>query len=362
MIAAGEAGWNPPVWLTLGRWGPRYRPAAHARGRGRFVDIVAHYPASRPARPNATRASIDTGPSASHGLLRSDGMSAALGSSHGEPLDELATTPAVTQQFVDAGAWNRALTSAFFRPGMANRPVYLCIDRSVLAHVAADNGLPTTEPVESLTDAVCRHVHGEPPLRWWVEAGFGWRKAGHPGKPPFVAMLAITVLAATLSDEVANIRSYYRTLRSLLRLAPGVDAPKEFDSDVQQLWIWLREWLVGDHRGALGLPTAYPAAGWSNVGWAMSQTVLSPLDRAKLPVFFTAIGATAGEHVDGELLATKLTTWAGGSVHLSRRLNQALTDPARQPMLAQALAGELANWDGQVTNRDDDGVQLHLPW
>jgi len=129
-------------------------------------------------------------------------------------------------------------------------------------------------------------VHGEPPLRWWVEAGFGWRKAGHPGEPPFVAMLAITVLAATLSDEVANIRSYYRTLRSLLRLAPGVDAPKEFDSDVQQLWIWLREWLVGDHRGALGLPTAYPAAGWSNVGWAMSQTVLSPLDRAKLPVFF----------------------------------------------------------------------------
>src|SRR6266508_1958713 len=199
-------------------------------------------------------------------------MSATIGCSHGEPsgeltTNELTTNTAVRQPPVDVRAWNRALTSSFFRPEMANRPVYLCIDRSLLARVAAGNGLQTSEPVESLTDAVRRHVHGEPPLRWWVEAGFGWRKAGHPGEPPFVAMLAVTVLAATFSDEVANIRSYYRTLRSLLGLAPGVEAPKEFDSDVQQLWIWLREWLVGYQRGALGRPTAYRAAGWSNVGW-----------------------------------------------------------------------------------------------
>jgi hypothetical protein len=251
----------------------------------------------------------------------------------------------------------------FFRPEMANRPVYLCIDRSVLARVAADNGFPADDPVASLTAAVRRHVPGEPPLRWWVDAAFQWRRSGRSGTPPFVAALAVTVLAATASDDGANIRSYYRTLRALLGLPPGVDAPKEFDSDIQQLWTWLREWLDDHEAGALGRATATKAAGWANVGWAISQTVLSPLDRAKLPLFFTAIGAQAGQRADGELLATQLTSWAAGNVQLSSRLTRALADRTLRALLAQTLAGELALWDGQLSsNADQPGVQLLLSW
>jgi hypothetical protein len=102
------------------------------------------------------------------------------------------------------------------------------------------------------------------------------------------------------------------------------------------------------------------------VGWAISQTVLSPLDRAKLPLFFTAIGAQAGQRADGELLATQLTSWAAGNVHLSRRLTQALADRPRRALLAQTLAGELARWDGQPSSSadqaDQPGVQLLLSW
>jgi len=269
----------------------------------------------------------------------------------------------MTERVIDAVAWNHALCRSFFRPDQAGRPVYLCIDGPVLACVAADNRLPAQDPVDSLTAAIRRHVHGEPPLRWWADEGFRWRRAGSPGQPPFVALLAVTVLAATASDDVANVRSYYRTLRALLGLPPGVDAPKEFDSDIQQMWTWLRGWLDDHHRGALGRATATRASGWANVGWAISQTVLSPIDRAKLPLFFTAIGANAGDQVDGEILTIRLTSWSAGNVHLSRRLTQALADPQRRAMLAQALAGELATWDGQLAARaDEQGVQLQFSW
>ena len=250
----------------------------------------------------------------------------------------------------DARAWNRALRSWFFRPDLAGRPAYLAVDEETLSAIARECDLDVADATASLSDAVRYRVSSHAPLRWWVNEAVRWRSAGSESDPPFLTVLAITVLAATIVDQV-NDRSYYRRLNGLLGL-PGNIMPRDFDSDIQQLWTNLNEWLTDVCHGQLGMATASNVGGLANVGWAESQALLRPTDRAKLPLFFTALGVQPGQLVDGDLLVRRLRSWSVGHV-FSRRLAAVLQDARLSELLAAALHSELAHWDG--TLRDEVG-------
>ena len=253
----------------------------------------------------------------------------------------------------DARAWNRALRSWFFRPDLAGRPAYLAVDEETLSAIARECDLDVADATASLSDAVRYRVSPHAPLRWWVNEAVRWRSAGSQSDPPFLTVLAITVLAATIVDQV-NDRSYYRRLNSLLGL-PGSNMPRDFDSDIQQLWTNLNEWLTDVCHGQLGTATASNVGGLANVGWAESQALLRPTDRAKLPLLFTALGVQPGQLVDGDLLVRRLRSWSASHV-FSRRLAAVLQDARLSELLAAALHSELAHWDG--TLRDEVGRVL----
>ncbi len=251
----------------------------------------------------------------------------------------------------DERAWNRALRSWFFRADFAGRPAYLAVDEETLAAIARESRLDVADATKSLSSVVQYRVSPRAPFGWWVREAARWRRAGSKSDPPFLSVLAITVLAATIVDEV-NDRSYYRRLDTLLGL-PGHMMPRDFDSDIQQLWTYLNEWLTDVCHGQLGTATASNLGGPANVGWAQSQTLLRPTDRAKLPLFFTALGAQPGQLVEGNLLVRRLRSWSSGGHALSRRLAAVLEDTRLSELLAGALQSELAHWDG--TLRDEVG-------
>lgn len=250
----------------------------------------------------------------------------------------------------DEPAWNRALRSWFFRPDLAGRPAYLAVDQETLTAIARKDGLATGDAAQALSDAVRNRVSPEAPLRPWVNEAIRWRSAGRASDPPFLTVLAITVLAATIVDRV-NDRSYYGPLNRLLGL-PGNVMPRDFDNDIQQLWTYLNEWLTDVCHGKLGTATASNIGGQANVGWAQSQTLLRPTDRAKLPLFFNALGAQPRQLVDGNLLVRRLRSWSASHA-LSRRMSVVLQDPRLSDLLGAALHSELAHWDG--TLRDESG-------
>jgi hypothetical protein len=252
---------------------------------------------------------------------------------------------------VSEHAWNQALRAWFYRPDLAERPAYLAVDEETLTTIAKESGFDWTNAKESLCRAARYHVSPDSPLDWWVQSAVRWKFAGYKADPPFLSILAITVLAATIVDDVHD-RSYYRRLNQLLGL-DGHKMPRYFDSDVQQLWTYLNHWLDVIHHGELGKATASNKDGLANVGWAQSQTLMKSSDRAKLPLFFADLGVQAGQLVDGSLLAKRLTAWSSGGHALSRRLSVVLQDSRLRELLAEALHSELATWDGTV--RDEVG-------
>lgn len=249
-------------------------------------------------------------------------------------------------------AWNKALAGWFFGQHLAGRPVFLCVDEETLEVVGRESGIVASGAVESLSRAVRSRVRSGSPLDSWVRDATTWRQSGFVGPPPFVAVLAVTVLAATMLGN-PNDHSYYRKLNDLLGLS-GYRMPRDFDSDIQQLWSCLNEWLDHFHHGVFGVATATNNfSSFPNMGWALSQTVLRPSDRAKLPFLFAALGVYPGQQVDGQLLLAGLRRSAMGGHGMSKRLADVLDHPALTDRLATTLASELARWDG--TLRDESG-------
>jgi hypothetical protein len=251
----------------------------------------------------------------------------------------------------DERAWNSALRAWFYRPDLAGRGAYLAVDEEILTAIAAEKRVPAVDATQSLCEAVRYRVSSQEPLRAWTAEAARWRGFGGHSDPPFLGILAVTVLAATIEDGVTD-RSYYRRLNDLLHL-PGNSMPRYFDNDVQQLWTYLNEWLDDTWHGELGTSTATNIGGQANVGWAQSQILLRPGDRAKLPLFFSELGLSPGQIVDGDLLVRRLRTWSADGRTVSRRLATVLHDTRLSELLANALHSELAHWDG--TLRDEVG-------
>jgi len=255
--------------------------------------------------------------------------------------------------------WNRALCDHFYHARLAGRPAYFYVDRETIESIAKQNHLaPPGRGFETLTYLVYSQITSAP-LMPWVHAASAWKKSGYVGSPPFLTALAVTVLAANDVDLGGTKNSYYPQLRALLKLPRTGGMPKDFDNDVAMLWKILNKWLE-DGQGSLGIPTAKPGSHYANVGWAMSQVLLPPVDRVRLPQFFTVLGVDPGEELPGALLLAQLRELiVKRRMIFSRRLTSIIQrelDETTSELLAEVLRQELLNWDGNW--RNEDGRQL----
>lgn len=253
-------------------------------------------------------------------------------------------------------AWNGALSAHFYHPEQAGRPAYLCVDRETLVEVAQQQRLTAaSDPLVSLLDAVRGKVRFTNPTDHWFRSMSAWRRAGFNGPPPFLSILAVTVLAVTTDgqSETTSTGTYYQNLRTLLALPqePGGE-PAGFGSDIQALWKSLNAWLLDVQLGRLGLPTATNEHGYKNIGWAFSQVVMRASDRLKLPQFFSQMDRTTGEALDSVDLVDALRVWARSNT-VSRRLSTVLRRREKYQLgyLADALRRELTSWDGANSHR-----------
>lgn len=254
-------------------------------------------------------------------------------------------------------SWNDALCDWFFRADLAGQPAYLCCDASVPEAVALSQGWSLEDSLADLLSAVRARVGAVEPLDPWVREAVRWRSAGSIGTPPWVAVLAVTVLAAcggASSDGSLTVqdRAYYRPLRQLLGLPEGA-RPPAFDNDVCQLWTFLRQWLDGDLGGARGRCTASATKHLPNVGWALSQTLLGAAERTRLPEFFRAIGARPGEDVAPGVLLACYVRWAARHGGQAARLVAGDRESPAASLVAGMLHQSLLAWDGRL--RDERG-------
>ncbi|MFD5089473.1 hypothetical protein ACFWMR_02640 [Amycolatopsis thailandensis] len=263
-------------------------------------------------------------------------------------------------------AWNTALRAYFYNPVLSQRPAYLCIDDQVLDHIARANQMDTPSgAAQALIDTVRQNVRSRRPTSYWHEQAVAWKMRGYIGDPPFLTVLAISVLSVTRNDPTTGTRSYYKTLRNLLGLPempPG--CPEDFDSDTQSMWIMLNYWLGQELHGSYGLPTASNDHGYSNIAWPTSQAIMQSSDRARLPQFFTELGFEYGETLPAEFpIVDRLRSWVRSGHSVSKRLKHVLSTKGLTRQLDGTLRMELLRWDG--AERDECGVKtlpLLLTW
>ena len=262
----------------------------------------------------------------------------------------------------DRGGWDAALAAHFFPPSGEERPVYFCVDDDALIQIAAANGWePAAEAPERFVRAIRTHV---PPTTKdafirEVDAADRWFRKPHSERsdaPPYLAVLGVTVLAASHTGNLSKKGTFYhRTLRRLLGL-PDKEGETPGYTHVPRLWARLGNWLR-DEGGQRGTATAWaPETYWQNIGYSMSQALLRGSERTALVEFFLAIGAPPGADMPPAELALRLLEWSRASGKASERLRGLLEDNDLRPKVAEIASAQLRRWDGSI--RDAQGFRV----
>ncbi|MGW1792728.1 hypothetical protein ACWCO0_22055 [Streptomyces tubercidicus] len=257
---------------------------------------------------------------------------------------------------MDYAGWNRTLAEHFFAVREAATPVYLSVDDALLADLLTSRTGATVALPAAADDfraAIRSEVFGRDPFGGIASRARQWRRNGAAGTPPFIAVLAATVLAASRMNRsegaVVGRFSYYGPLRELLGLHEGSGMPDGYDIIIPTLWDHLQWWLTEHERGRRGLPSAVPHPTQVNIGWSLSQAVLVGSDRVQVGLFLSAIGAQPGDSVPKAELLARFQEW-GRLNRLSPRIQRALASTELRPILASILQQELTHYDGLPRN------------
>ncbi|MEV3896139.1 MULTISPECIES: hypothetical protein [Streptomyces griseus group] len=250
---------------------------------------------------------------------------------------------------MDYAGWNGVLAAHFFVPRERPVPVYLSVDDALLVRLAGTSNGAT----EDFERAVQSRVYGRDPFSSVGDTARRWRRDGGVGDPPFIAVLAATVLAASRMERTEGITvgrlPYYAPLRRLLglgeRTGGSSQMPENYDVIVPALWDHLAWWLDKNQQGRRGLSSAIPHPTQVHIGWALSQAVLQGADRAQLGLFLSHIGVQPGDSLPQSELLARFEEWTRVS-HVSARIQRALGNQAMRAILASVLAQELAHFTG----------------
>lgn len=250
---------------------------------------------------------------------------------------------------MDYASWNGVLATHFFVPRDRPVPVYLSVDDALLVRLAGTSD----GAAEDFERAVQSVVFGRDPFSSVGDTARRWRREGGVGDPPFIAVLAATVLAASRMERTEGITAgrlpYYAPLRRLLGLGAGTGGrsqmPENYDVIVPALWGHLAWWLDKHQQGRRGLPSAISHPTQVHIGWALSQAVLQGADRTQLGLFLSHIGVQPGDSLPQSELLARFEEWTRVS-RVSARIQRALDNQALRATLAGVLAQELAHFTG----------------
>jgi hypothetical protein len=263
--------------------------------------------------------------------------------------------PALNELYL---AWNCAIAEWFFGYAQAGRPAYLAVDDDELWELAAEWGLGNGSPAGTLAEAVGAAISRGGGLTHITRAAREWRKGGASGDPPYLALLALCVLAGSrmAADPPAGIaaHAYYPQLNTLLGRDVHAGMPPWFPA-TDDLWLDLNEWLEKRCGGSRGLPSARTHPWFTHIGWPLSQCLFRAADRHRLPDFFRSAGLEPATEVEPAQLWVLFRHWARPGCGLTDQGLRVVGGANGQVAehISEILKHELDTWDGDL--RDPKG-------
>ena len=257
--------------------------------------------------------------------------------------------------------WNDRIAEYFFSPTKAGRKVSLFATHELIDRLGQASSGDFKDFITAVkTGPTWAHRSGL--CQCAVEALRDWR-ARRLEYPPYVAYLALFVIAGGTEDEDFPSHAYYPRLRRILGYEPEARALPSFDR-MLELWDDLEKWSNVDRDGELGVFQTRMLGSLINVGVPRSQTLLSEEERHNLPTIFSLTGfdatCTPSEHEMAKKIASS------GMGILRKRTISILkstedTESDARHALIDALFEELVEWNGETieVNTDGDEVRFH---
>jgi hypothetical protein len=252
--------------------------------------------------------------------------------------------------------WNARICEHFFNSSNMGRSVLLQVDPEELAVLGGFDS--EDEARADFTAALVDSVEGDGSLEQ-----FDFRRQIEPWDrlfrkkqpPPFVALLAASVLAAhdMASDARTGVSSsnYYRPLQKII----GIDLTQTGRSRLSTYWQCLNRWLDSDWEGKRGQSSAFQFQNFPNIGYPLSQCTLRREDRRRLSDFFRWCRLSPSEVVDEEQLAKDFREWLSlPKCTFSNRTKELLNlviAGGISDSVTHDLAHEYELWDGSIRER-----------
>lgn len=242
--------------------------------------------------------------------------------------------------------WNDALCDYFFATA-THEIVYLYTNERTIVDVGQKLGLTGDECLSSFTHSVSSYVSDINQLfRLSHIRGMKWYRQGAVGYPPFLAVLALCVLAATKMESDAEEHigggNYYRRLRELLDTTDRQGMPIEFDQCVD-LWNLLLKWQK-DHNGEYGYTYSFTFSSIPYTGYPRSQCLIRDTERGLLSEFFIWAKYDSDSELDHDIVKANLEEYLSArSCRLSRWFFH--NTKGIKEAIAHMVIEEFRNWE-----------------
>ncbi|MEY2583521.1 MAG: hypothetical protein QOE09_3370 [Ilumatobacteraceae bacterium] len=229
--------------------------------------------------------------------------------------------------------------------------MYLSFDDVALRAIAAACGWSEETAAESLRQALKPYMDTARPFDHWLSVAKSWMKKGGASPPPFIHLLALTVLPATQRRGKDTLNGYYAPLFENLGITDSPARREDYRWSVPALWVILGKWL-NEQQENVGLPTARPGAHATEyLGYSVSQAIVRGADRAVFIEFFEQVGYLPGDKVGAGLLTARFELWARRA-QVTGRVRSALADHEGRAALGEVLRHDLETWTGE--SRDEE--------
>lgn len=252
--------------------------------------------------------------------------------------------------------WNEIMCYHFFGNHNSNKIVYLYANEVLIKKLGSEIGILEEYALEDYCLSVRSYKRD---INELFETAYtrGWKwytqKAG--GYPPFIAILGITVLAATKMEADSNNNigggNYYQPLRSLLGMV-GTGMPRFFNKQ-KELWNILGCWQR-DNNGIHGYTHVFEF-GTKHTYCARSQCLIRETERDQLHDFFYWAGYKPGTPLDANILFDHLDTYLSSRVgRLANMFNQ--NERGLKEAITNIVLQEFKHWRGvlELTARNSN--------
>ncbi|HHK5559595.1 hypothetical protein CN975_16465 [Bacillus cereus] len=251
--------------------------------------------------------------------------------------------------FVDYESWNNILCNYFFNEVNQNKTMYLYVNDDVIEKLGKELKLRVEDALKSLCQSIVYYMgnNRNEIFETAYVCGRKWFNQGMNGFPPFLAVLAINVLAATKMNtdfsEGIHGNNYYRRLRDLLQLE-GSGKPKDFER-CNDLWEMLVAWQKACN-GEYGYFNIFKF-GTEYIGYARSQCLIRDNEKEIVYNFFQWAGLRPRESITNHQLEEQLEMYL---YKKNNRLSKFFfsKELKDREAVVSLLLFELEKWDGGI--------------